>query len=88
LLIIQEKFNKELFEKTVTTPPVIEKNREQVEDLSQVVEIDLKLTQALKEKDELQKSNDRWKKLFFILLGIAVISWIPYILKAIKFFKP
>lgn len=88
LLIIQEKFNKELFEKTATTPPVIEKNREQVEDLSQVVEIDLKLTQALKERDELQAKNDRKGKtikwLIFFVIGLSI----PYILKAIKFFKP
>lgn len=60
----------------------------EIEDFSRIVEKDIQLAESQKKIDELQKSNDRWKKLFFILLGIAVISWIPYILKAIKFFKP
>jgi len=88
LMIIQEKFNKELFEKTVTAPPVIEKKREQVEDSSIVTELDLKLTEALKKVDELRAKNDRKGKtinwLIFFLIGLSI----PYILKAIKFFKP
>lgn len=84
VIIIKDKYNKELFEKSISTPPVIKENREQVEDLSIVIEKDIQLNKAQKKIDKLQESNDRWKKLFFILLVIATISWIPYVLWIIK----
>lgn len=60
----------------------------EIEDLSRVVEMDIKLTESQNKIDQLQKANGRkatWIKwLIFFFVGLSI----PYILKAIKFFKP
>ena len=55
----------------------------EIEDLSRIVEKDIQLNEKQKKVDGLQKSNDRWKKWFFILaatFGIAIFLRIKKIL--------
>jgi len=60
----------------------------EIEDLSRIVEKDIQLAELQKKIDELQNKNDKKGKaikwLIFFLIGLSI----PYILKAIKFFKP
>jgi len=60
----------------------------EIEDFSRIVEKDIQLAESQKKIDELQDKNDRKGKtikwLIFFLIGMSI----PYILKAIKFFKP
>ena len=88
VIIIKDNYNKDLTEKAKNIAPVINKQREQVEDLSMIKEMSIEKDKITKERDEYKAKNDKkakWIKWFvFIIIGLLI----PYILKAIKFLKP
>jgi len=88
IIALKDKYIADFAKKTKEIAPIVDSKVKEIEDLSTVTEMDLKLTDALNKIDELQNRNDKKGKiikwLIFFLIGLSI----PYILKAIKFFKP
>jgi len=83
IIALKDKYIADFAKKTKEIAPIVDSKVNEIEDLSAITEMDLKLTKALQERDKLQKSNDKWKKWFFILaatFGIAIFLRIKKIL--------
>jgi len=58
-----------------------------VEDLSRIAEKDIVIKETQDKADKFENGMDKWRKWFFILLGITLVSWIPYVIKLKKSFS-
>ena len=87
LIRIKDAAFSELLKRVDSVKPVNNNNKSSIEDLSRISEMDIHLQEAIKKADNYAaKNKHRGKVMIWLSILLAALS-IPYIIKAIKFFK-